>query len=100
VDSQELNRLVAETIDASIAASIDHTLLRPEATAADIPDDLEKQVRAVLAEHADLRWDDAIQIVLDETQLSRVLAEKERAKKKSGDFTSNSDIDDVEGGAK
>jgi hypothetical protein len=29
--------------------------------------------------------------VLDETQLSRVRAEKERAKKKSGDFTSDSD---------
>ena len=62
-----------------------------EADAADIPDDLEEQVRAVLAEHADLRWDDAIQVVLDATQLSRVRAEKEKAKKKSGDFTSDSD---------
>ena len=58
-----------------------------EAAAADIPEDLEQRVRAVLAEHADLRWDDAIQVVLDETQLSRVRAEKEKAKKKSGDFT-------------
>ena len=60
-----------------------------EAAAADIPEDLEQRVRAVLAEHADLRWDDAIQLVLDETQLSRVRAEKEKAKKKSGDFTSD-----------
>ena len=59
-----------------------------EADAADIPEDLEERVRAVLAEHADLRWDDAIQVVLDETQLSRVRAEKEKAKQKSGDFTS------------
>ena len=60
-----------------------------EAEAADIPDDLEEQVRAVLAEHTDLRWDDAIQIVLDETQVSRVRADKEKAKRKSGDFTSD-----------
>jgi hypothetical protein len=68
-------------------------LFDKEVDAADIPDDLEEQVRAVLTEHADLRWDDAIQIVLDETQLSRVRAEKERAKKKSGHFTSDSDDD-------
>ncbi len=57
------------------------------------PEDLEQRVRTILAEHADLRWDDAIQVVLDETQLSRVRVEKERAKKKSGDFTSDSDDD-------
>ena len=68
-----------------------------EADAADIPDDLKEQVRAILAEHADLRWDDAIQLVLDATQLSRVRAEKEKAKKKSGDFTR--DGDDAEGDA-
>jgi hypothetical protein len=58
-----------------------------EAVAADIPEDLEHRVREVLAEHADLRWDDAIQLVLDATQLPRVRAEKEKAKEKSGDFT-------------
>jgi hypothetical protein len=52
-----------------------------------IPADLEQQVRAVLAEHDDLRWDDAVQLVLDATQLDRVRAEKEKAKKRSGDFT-------------
>jgi hypothetical protein len=52
----------------------------------EIPRDLKEQVRAVLDEHRDLRWDDAIQIVLDETQLDRVRAEKQKAKKKSGDF--------------
>ena len=65
-----------------------------EAEAADIPDDLGEQVRAVLAEHTDLRWDDAIQIVLDETQLPRVRADKEKAKRKSGDFTSGTDDDE------
>jgi hypothetical protein len=35
----------------------------------------------------DLRWDDAVQIVLDKTQLNQVRENKEKAKKKSGDFT-------------
>jgi hypothetical protein len=67
-----------------------------EAAAADVPEDLEQRVRAVLAEHADLRWDDAIQVVLDKTQLSHVRAGKEKAKKKSGDF---SDGDETTGDA-
>jgi hypothetical protein len=59
----------------------------------EVPKNLREQVRAVLDEHGDLRWDDAIQIVLDETQLDRVRAEKEKAKKQSGDFTN---IDEAE----
>jgi hypothetical protein len=58
-----------------------------------VPRNLRKQVSAVLDKHGDLRWDDAIQIVLDETQLDRVRAEKEKAKKRSGDFTN---IDEAE----
>jgi hypothetical protein len=69
-----------------------------DAEAADIPDDLEEQVRAILTKHMDLRWDDAIQLVLDSKLLSHVRAEKERAKKKSGDFTSDSDDDDETAG--
>ena len=60
-------------------------------------EELEEQVRAILDEHDDLRWDDAIQIVLDETQLDRVRAEKQKAKKKSGDFT-DADEDDGDDG--
>jgi hypothetical protein len=60
-----------------------------------VPKDLKEQVRAVLDKNNDLRWDDAIQIVLDETQLDRVRAEKQKAKKKSGDFT-DADEDDEE----
>jgi hypothetical protein len=59
----------------------------------EVPKNLREQVRAVLDEHDDLRWDDAIQIVLNQTQLDRVRAEKEKAKKKSGDFTN---IDEAE----
>jgi hypothetical protein len=55
---------------------------------------LREQVCAVLDRHGDLRWDDAIQIVIDRTQLDRVRAEKQKAKKKSGDFT---DADEDEG---
>jgi hypothetical protein len=53
----------------------------------DVPRNLKKQVSSVLDKHGDLRWDDAIQIVLDRTQLDHVRAEKQKAKKKSGDFT-------------
>jgi hypothetical protein len=60
-----------------------------------VPKNLEKKVRAVLDRNNDLRWDDAIQIVLDKTQLDRVRAEKQKAKNKSGDFT-ETDGDDEE----
>src|SRR5262249_22022386 len=53
----------------------------------EFPGDLKEQVRAVFDEQAGLCWDDAIQIVLDATQLDHVRAEKLKAKKKSGDFT-------------
>jgi hypothetical protein len=56
-------------------------------TEIEVPQNLKEQVRRVLDTHRDLRWDDAVQIVLDETQLDRVRAEKQKAKKKSGDFT-------------
>jgi hypothetical protein len=52
-----------------------------------VPKDLKKRVRGILTKHTDLRWDDAVQILLDETQLSEVRANTEKAKKKSGDFT-------------
>ena len=59
----------------------------------EIPQDLSEQVRAILDQHPDLRWDDAIQIVLDETHLDRVRTEKQKAKKKLGDFTDADDAD-------
>jgi len=58
-----------------------------EGTKIEVPKDLAELVRAVLEKHDGLRWDDAVQIVLDETQLDRVRAEKQKAKRKSGDFT-------------
>jgi hypothetical protein len=66
------------------------------ATKIKVPRNLKRQVRAVLDEHGDLRWDDAIQIVLDETQLDHVRAEKQKAKKKSGDFTASDEDEEEE----
>jgi hypothetical protein len=63
-------------------------------TEIEVPEGLKGQVCAILDEHGDLRWDDAIQIVLDKTQLDRVRTEKQKATKKSGDFT---DADENEG---
>jgi hypothetical protein len=53
----------------------------------EVPENLKEKVCEILDQHADLRWDDAIQIVLDKTQLDQVRAEKQKAKNKSGDFT-------------
>jgi hypothetical protein len=58
-----------------------------ESSEIEVPKNLREQIGAVLDEHDDLRWDDAIQIVLDETQLDHVRTEKEKVKKQSGDFT-------------
>jgi hypothetical protein len=66
-----------------------------KATEIELPTNLKEQVRAVLDQHDDLRWDDAVQLVLDETQLDRVRTEKQKAKNKSGDFT-DTDEDDSE----
>jgi DNA topoisomerase 6 subunit A-like protein len=52
-----------------------------------VPKNLRNQIGAILKKHPDLRWDDALKIVLDETQLDAVRTEKQKAKRKSGDFT-------------
>ena len=65
-----------------------------EASKIKVPKNLKNQVRAILKKHPDLRWDDAVKIVLDETQLDAVRADKQKAKKKSGDFTGADDEDE------
>ena len=62
-----------------------------KATKIAVPANLKKRVRAILAKHDDLRWDDAIQIVLDETQLDHVRQKKQKARKESGDFSDGGD---------
>jgi hypothetical protein len=65
-----------------------------EETDIDVPEDLRARVRAVLDEHDDLRWDDAIQVVLDKALLDHVRTKKQKAKKKSGDFVDSDEDDD------
>jgi hypothetical protein len=62
-----------------------------EASKIRVPKNLKNQVRAVLQKHPDLRWDDAVQVVLDKTQLDYVREEKNKRKAKSGNFV---DADD------
>jgi hypothetical protein len=62
-----------------------------EETKIEVPDNLKEQVRAVLDDHDDLRWDDAIQIVLDEAQLDHVREEKKKRKDKAGNFVDTDD---------
>jgi Topoisomerase 6 subunit A/Spo11, Toprim domain len=59
-----------------------------------VPKNLKNRVGAIVKKHPDLRWDDAIQIVLDKTRLDAVRAEKQKAKRKSGDFTETDDEDE------
>jgi hypothetical protein len=59
-----------------------------------VPTKLADKVRAVLKKHVDLRWDDAVRVVLDKTTLDRVREDKAKAKKKSGDFTSGDEDED------
>jgi hypothetical protein len=56
-----------------------------------VPDDLEFRVCKILREHDDLRWDDAIQVALDETQLDHVREEKKKEKAKAGNFVDTND---------
>jgi hypothetical protein len=56
-----------------------------------VPDDLEFRVRKILREHDDLRWDDAVQVALDETQLDHVREEKKKEKAKAGNFVDTDD---------
>ena len=69
-----------------------------EETKIKAPKDLRDRVCAILTKQTDLRWDDALRIVLDATQLDEVRAAKQRARKKAGDFTER-DEDDEEGDA-
>jgi hypothetical protein len=57
----------------------------------EVPKNLSEKVSAILKKHTDLRWDDAVNIVLDHSSLDDVREKKQQAKKKSGDFTDEDD---------
>jgi hypothetical protein len=79
-----------------LRAQFEEMRSRFEENAADIeiPGDLQERVGAILNEHRDLRWDDAVRIMLDATQLDRVRADKQKARKASGDFTEPDEDDE------
>jgi hypothetical protein len=58
-----------------------------------VPRNLSRKVSAILKKHADLRWDDAVYVVLD-SSLDDVREKKQRAKRKSGDFTDDNEDDE------
>jgi hypothetical protein len=58
-----------------------------------IPKNLSKKVRAILKKHPDLRWDDAVKIVLDNSSVDDVREKKQEDKRKSGDFSDAEDDD-------
>jgi hypothetical protein len=58
---------------------------------AKVPKDLEKKVRRVLNENEDLCWDDAVQVVLDNSRLDDLRTRKRENKAKAGNFDASGD---------
>jgi hypothetical protein len=65
------------------------------ATEITVPKNLHKRVRKILKDNPDLRWDDAVRIVLGDT-IDDIQANKQKAKKAAGDFTGVKSDDDDE----
>lgn len=61
-----------------------------------VPKDLKNRVQAVLEKHPDLRWDDAVRVVLDRTQLDHVREKKRKDRAKAGNFVDDDDDADDE----
>jgi hypothetical protein len=57
----------------------------------DVPDDLESRISKILKKNDDLRWDDAVHVALDETQLDHVRGKKKNEKDKAGNFADAND---------
>ena len=64
-----------------------------EETEITTPEDLRGQIRKILEKDQDLRWDDAVRIVLGDT-IDDVRVDKQKAKKAAGDFTQADDEED------
>jgi len=65
----------------------------PKVDGIDVPVDLEEQVRSLLNEHPNLRWDDAVRLCFDETKIDEIEARKAKDKERAGDFTGSIDDD-------
>jgi len=66
-----------------------------EATKITVPEDLRQQVRKILDESQDLRWDDAVRIVLGQ-DIDDIRDEKQKVKTTSGDFTHADEDEEAE----
>jgi hypothetical protein len=62
-----------------------------EASTVKVPKDLRDQVCDHLRKHPDLRWDEAVKLVLNADALEEVRIKKLEDKRKSGDFTDTGD---------
>jgi hypothetical protein len=67
-----------------------------KATEITVPEDLREQVRKVLEEHQELRWDDAVRNILGDT-IDDIREDKEKVKKAAGDFTQADDDEEDDG---
>jgi hypothetical protein len=67
-----------------------------KATEITIPEDLREQVGKILEQDQDLRWDDAVRIVLGDT-IDDIREDKEKVKKAAGDFTQADDEEEDDG---
>jgi hypothetical protein len=69
-----------------------------EETEVAVPKALRRRIAKLLKEHPDLRWDDALQLVLDasDNALDRVRERRQEARARSGDFTDAGDEEDDE----
>jgi hypothetical protein len=92
--------LLAETYRAfhrsgELREEFEDLMARKEESTIKVPKNLKQKVRAILAKHPDLRWDDAVRLVLDATALEDVRAKKQEAREKSGDFTGVEDDEEA-----
>jgi len=67
-----------------------------KATEITIPEDLREQVGKILEQDQDIRWDDAVRIVLGDT-IDDIREDKEKVKKAAGDFTQADDDEEDDG---
>jgi hypothetical protein len=65
-----------------------------EETEVAVPKNLRKRIQQILKEHPDLRWDDAVQLVLDGDALDDIREKKAEDRRKSGDFSGEDEEDD------
>jgi hypothetical protein len=59
----------------------------------EVPKDLKHRVQAIIEMHDDLRWDDALHVVLNATQLDHVREDKKKQRAKAGNFVDDDEAE-------